>query len=302
MKPTDRRRNHLRLAAVFLATVVLAAVVALPVGASEASTGDGAWHDDLQTAFDEARSRDAYLVVDLYADWCGWCKKLEREVFPSEEFQAFAEDKVLLKVNVDDGGEGTALQTRHRAVHLPTTLILDPGGARAGKIQGYFPAADFVERSAAEIAAWERLEAKVPQAVESEHLRLVRDLAEEMHERGAGAEAARLYRRLLEDAQGEDSDGDAAQLHYLLADALRLARDWEGAEESLAGARAATDDPRLEERLDLLAYQVAEDHGDCQGAKSSLERFLDAHPESRLHARMARALRDLERGRHDLCA
>ena len=36
------------------------------------------------------------LFVDVYTDWCGWCKRLTASVFSKPEFKEWAEDNVIL--------------------------------------------------------------------------------------------------------------------------------------------------------------------------------------------------------------
>lgn len=34
-----------------------------------------------------AQKNKKKVVINVYADWCGWCKKMERETFPDEKVQ-----------------------------------------------------------------------------------------------------------------------------------------------------------------------------------------------------------------------
>src|ERR1700694_1839053 len=84
----------------------LLAVVALLL-VQQASAGT--WLTSLNAAQKSAKARKQLIFVDLWADWCGWCHKMEQEVFPSEAFQKATKDKVLLRLNTEDGSEGTKL-------------------------------------------------------------------------------------------------------------------------------------------------------------------------------------------------
>lgn len=269
--------------------------VAAPVAAPEQ-----VWHSDLDAALAKAGVDDALIVVDLYADWCGWCKKLEREVFPTPEFRQFADDKVLLRVDVEDGGEGAALQARYEAFSLPTTLLLDADLIQVGKVSGFAPAAPLVASFEAEIAAWERIADRYPQILANGSEELRRSLARELHQRGDGERAAALYAKVL--AASSHLEPDAPWLYYLQADAHRLARDYEAARAATQRARELVFDRDLAEKLDLLAYRIAQDEGDCQGAKSTLRAFLDRNPESKMRRQIARKLQALEQGHDGLCA
>ena len=35
------------------------------------------------------------MIIDLYTDWCGWCKRLVKEVFDQKEFKDWAKDKII---------------------------------------------------------------------------------------------------------------------------------------------------------------------------------------------------------------
>lgn len=280
-------------------------LVAGPTAASEPKT-EQIWLTDLDSAVKKAEETGEYIVVDLYAEWCGWCKKLEREVFPAPEFRSFAANKVLLRVDVEDGADGTALQARHGAFNLPTTLILDSSLARVGMVAGFLPAEALVPRFEAEIAAWQRLVSRFPQILNQGSVSLQRSLANEFHERGDGGRAAELYGRLVA-AVGSLSP-ETPWLYYKKADAHRLARDFEAAAEATAKARQLASQglagapDALAEKLDLLAYQIAEDAGDCQKAKSTLQQFLDSHPASKSRRVLARKLKALETGDDTICA
>ena len=53
-------------------------------------------YQDLSKAKSKALKERKYIMVDVYADWCGWCKKLKYEVFDKPAFQTWAEKTVVL--------------------------------------------------------------------------------------------------------------------------------------------------------------------------------------------------------------
>jgi thioredoxin-related protein len=104
----------------------------------------GPWLKSLATAQKKAKEQNTLIFVDLFADWCGWCHKMEQEVFPTEVFQKATDSKVLLRLDTEDNGEGSKLSQKFGITSLPTFLLLTPDGSMAGMIRGYAPAKEFV--------------------------------------------------------------------------------------------------------------------------------------------------------------
>lgn len=270
-------------------------LLSLSVVTAGAATEGRTWLSSVDEAVAEARTRDRLILVDLYADWCGWCKKLEKEVFTSSAFQDYARDFVLLRVDTEDGGEGTRLQERYGAYALPTTLVLDSRQVKIGEILGFAPAGGYIDRIESEIAVWRELENGYRDFRQSTDRRVLAILADEFHKRLDGERAGELYRRIL--STGELSESEEARTRYQLADALRIAGRYDRALEEVNGARAGAsraDEPSLLERLDLLAAEIALDRGDCQRARTALRDFLNRHPQSQLRRHAKRSLAALE--------
>ena len=59
------------------------------------------WSTDYETALRKAKEENRHVLVDFTgSDWCGWCIRLNREVFSTEEFQEFAKEN-LVCVKID---------------------------------------------------------------------------------------------------------------------------------------------------------------------------------------------------------
>ena len=126
------------LALAFAACVVTA-------GAAEAKPG---WLTDIKQAKDRAKSDQKLILVDFTgSDWCGWCIKLDREVFSKPEFKEYAEKNlVLLEVDFPRRKELTAAQKAHNlelaeqygVQGFPTIIVLNGEGKKVGEL-GYMP-------------------------------------------------------------------------------------------------------------------------------------------------------------------
>ena len=284
----------LPLSALLLLTALAAPAVADPA--------PPVWHTKVDEAVREAQRSGKPILVDLYAAWCGWCKELDRNVFSTPRFHQFARDFVLLRVDTEDGGEGTELNDRYEVQSLPTTLLLNGDRILLGKIEGYAPTDEYIGQVQQELKEFATYETRAKAAIASSDLNTQKSIAAEAHMRGDGKSAAVLYRKLA--ASGNVPGDVAGALQYMLADALRLSKDWQGAAEALARARAEAQkvhDSDLLERAEMLAANVAQESGDCKGAKDGLQRFLLEHPKSGLASQAKRALHAIETDKSAQC-
>lgn len=107
------------------------------------------WLTSLDEAKAQAAARKVPILVDFSgSDWCGWCIRLEKEVFSKAAFKDYAKDNlVLLLVDFprrsDQSDEvkraNQALAERFRVEGFPTILLLDAEGkelARTGYQEG----------------------------------------------------------------------------------------------------------------------------------------------------------------------
>ncbi len=107
------------------------------------------WETDFKKALSAAKASGKYIMLDFSgSDWCGWCIKLEKEVFSQDAFKDFAE-KNLVCVLVDfprkkmQTGEqkqqNRDLATKYGIRGYPTIIILSPDGEpvdMTGYLQG----------------------------------------------------------------------------------------------------------------------------------------------------------------------
>ena len=118
---------------------LLAVAAAICVGAASATSTPDGWTDDFEAAQKQAEKEGKLLLVDFSgSDWCGWCKKLDKEVFAKPEFlKGVKKDFVLVMIDSPRdksllsekaAKQNPELQKKYRISGYPTVLIMDAAG------------------------------------------------------------------------------------------------------------------------------------------------------------------------------
>lgn len=124
----------------------LLASLALAATASLATAGGDNWMTDFEAAKKKAAAENKDLLVDFTgSDWCGWCIKLNKEVFQHDPFKKGVADKFVLveldfprdtsKLSKETQEQNAKLQEKYEVRGFPTILLLDSKGlpyARTG--------------------------------------------------------------------------------------------------------------------------------------------------------------------------
>ncbi|TGK24036.1 DUF255 domain-containing protein [Leptospira yasudae] len=91
------------------------------------------WEKSVKTAFEKAKTNGKPIFIDVYADWCGYCKTLKNEIYPKKEVQAELSKFVTLSL---DGDTFPNLKRKYGIKGYPSILFLDQNGSLIDKITG----------------------------------------------------------------------------------------------------------------------------------------------------------------------
>ncbi|MEA1874090.1 MAG: DUF255 domain-containing protein [Bacteroidota bacterium] len=114
---------------------------------------------DFETAMEKQKELPKPVFIDMYTDWCGWCKKLDSETFADPEianymntyfypvkFDAETQDTIKYKdkdyVNSQTGRRKThdlALKLLDNRASFPSMVYIDPNG-QVSKTAGFMDA------------------------------------------------------------------------------------------------------------------------------------------------------------------
>ena len=105
-------------------------------------------------AIELAAQQNKKVLVDIYAAWCPWCRRLQREVYPQEAIRQRVEE-FFIATRLD--GENQADSVRYLDFTLsqselalgfgtqgyPNTVFLDADGQYITRLPGFVDAAEF---------------------------------------------------------------------------------------------------------------------------------------------------------------
>ncbi|WP_265594600.1 thioredoxin family protein [Haloferula sp. BvORR071] len=118
---------------------LFAAAVAASLGLGSAFAGGEGWSHDFEASKKQAASEKKDLLMDFTgSDWCGWCIKLNDEVFSKDPFKAGTKDKFVLvevdfpnddsKLSEETKKQNEELKNKFAIEGFPTIMLCDAGG------------------------------------------------------------------------------------------------------------------------------------------------------------------------------
>lgn len=126
--------------------LTLTTVFAVSASAAFAAAG---WDDDYDKALTKAKAEKKMVLLDFTgSDWCGWCVKLDKDIFSTPDFKAYAKDNLVL-VELDFPNkkqqseklkaQNQKLKSEFGVKGFPTIVVLNSEGKKVGELVGYTP-------------------------------------------------------------------------------------------------------------------------------------------------------------------
>ena len=100
------------------------------------------WSYSFDEAIEKAQAEDKPIMADFFANWCGYCKKLDRETFANTTVDALSDKFVCVKIDTDKNQD---LSKKYGVRGLPTVVFFDKEGKEINRIVGFRGPDDFVK-------------------------------------------------------------------------------------------------------------------------------------------------------------
>jgi len=115
--------------------LIVAAI--LFIGFSSTQAQEEKWHDNFEEASKISKKTNKPILANFTgSDWCGWCIRLDKEVFSKKEFLEWADENVVLltvdfpkktKLPENIAAQNDALQRAFQVRGYPTIWLMTPG-------------------------------------------------------------------------------------------------------------------------------------------------------------------------------
>ena len=134
---------------------ILAALLLVPAAGPAAGGGSPVawrgWNEGLAAASGGSKP----VIVDVYTDWCGWCKRMDRDVYARSDVSEYLNQHfVMVRLNAESAERvnyagrsltARALSGSFEVTGYPTTIFLKPDGTHLVNVPGYIPADKFLK-------------------------------------------------------------------------------------------------------------------------------------------------------------
>lgn len=267
--------------------------LALVLGAGTEKAGLK-WESSFEEALQKAKASGKTVLIDFWAEWCGWCHRLDQTTYVDPQVVKLGEDFVAVKVDTEGGRKQQQVAERYDVQQLPTILFVSPEGRAVLRVQGYqgpgqFPTTMEKARAVgARVIAWEAAIDKDPRQAAA----LMR-LGIHLFEQESYEESRDLLRRTTK-SDAESPPHDRRKTRMLLGIIQSYDKKYGDAEDVLRDALAIKPADDLQPRLLFVLGRAYYNWGKPDKARETMQRILAGYPGSQVAAKARETIAALD--------
>lgn len=277
--------------------VAVLCAASLPASGASGAPARIRWEPSFDAARKKAQAAGKTVMIDFWAEWCGWCHTFERTTFVDPTVVALTRDFTAVRVDTEGSQAEIDVAVRYDVSSLPTILFVTGSGRVVVRISGYQGPEQFAETlrlvrdEARKVMAWEKALAANPGNADA-----LMKLGLLQLDNEAFAEA----RDLLEKARSADGSlptGDRKRVRLALGFLRRAERRYPEAEAMLKeGLALRPSDDQADPQALLLLGRLYLAWGRRDEALGALKRLVSEFPKSAASERARRTMDALAAG------
>lgn len=140
-----------------LSTLLVAGLLSFRYTAEEVETAEGEKIEwlSLEEAYKRNQQEPRKIFIDVYTDWCGWCKKMDKDTFSQAEVAEYVnKNYYAVKLNAESSKAhqlGKGKLTEQQAAQqwgvrsLPTIVLMEEDFKTIVPVGGYKKPKDFLK-------------------------------------------------------------------------------------------------------------------------------------------------------------
>lgn len=253
------------------------------------------WERNFDTAVKKAKAQNKALMVDFWADWCGWCRQLDQTTYVDPDVVRLSADFVPVKVNTEGSRSDARVAQRYGVSSLPTIAFLSPSGRPLLVVNGFqgpgtFPhLMDSARQAGAQVLEWEAALDKDPNNAEA----LIK-LGVHVFEQEAYEDARDLLMRAVR-VDANRPVAERKQARMLLGIIHHYSRKYADAEAVLKEALALRPAGPYEAQILYVLGRTYKAWGRVDQARPVLQQVVKSYPDSPFAQRAQETLVVLDR-------
>jgi thiol-disulfide isomerase/thioredoxin len=254
------------------------------------------WERKFEDALKKARAARKPVMIDFWAQWCGWCHRLDKTTYVDPAVLKLAEDFVAVKVNTEGEPRDVAVAIRYDVSSLPTIMVVSPHGRPIARVNGFVGPGQFprVLEGARDVSrrviAWESTLEKDPKDPAA-----LTGLGVHLFEQDSYAESLELLRQAAK-VDAKRPVQERKQTRLLTGVILKAADEFPEAETALKqGLVIQPADSVYDPKLLYVLGMLYANWGRKDEARATLQQVLNAYAQSSVAQKARDSLVSLEK-------
>ncbi len=96
------------------------------------------WQKNIEESTKKAQQENRPILINFYADWCQWCKKMDKETYANKKVaSSINKNFIALNINPETDAKGSELAEKYAVTGFPAVIIVNSDGFILNSINGY---------------------------------------------------------------------------------------------------------------------------------------------------------------------